>query len=233
MFRIIRQIINRTYISGNNLHYVYISDFSKNIIKQNLFCDAGEHFVLNPIDVDFVKKADVANNDNFIFVGRVSAEKGIPYFCEAMSATNQKGIVIGDGPILEELKQKYPNVEFVGWKNASEITGYALHAKALIFPSVWYEAAPLTIPEMMGKYELPCIVSDLCAGKDYIVDGLNGFVFKGGNVESLVEKINSVITSCVEIQDNIEKTFDREQYKMKTHAENLIRTYNQILTGEK
>lgn len=233
LFRIIRQAINRSFISGNNLHYVYISEFSKAMIKQNLVWPAGEHFVLNPIDVDFVKKADVANNVNFIFVGRVSAEKGIPYFCEAMSMAKQKGIVIGDGPILEELKQRYPNIEFVGWKNSDEITEYALSAKALIFPSVWYEAAPLTIPEMMGKYELPCIVSDLCAGKDYIDDGINGYVFKGGDIESLVQKINLVICNCVMIQDNIERSFDREQYKMSTHAENLIVTYNRILSEGK
>ena len=85
-----------------------------------------------------------------------------------MKLRGSKGIVIGDGPILDSLVKKYPMVDFVGWKKSDEIDKYAIKAKGLVFPSVWYEAAPLTIPEVMGKYGLPCIVSDACAGQDYM-----------------------------------------------------------------
>ena len=229
VYKIIRQFINKLYIRGNDLHYFYISEFSKSKIKQNLPWPAKEHFVLNPVEVNFIQKADVANNDAFLFLGRVIQVKGIPIFCEAVKKKNVRGIVVGDGPMLEELKAEYPSVEFAGWKCSSEITEYALQAKALIVPSVWYETAVLTIPEVMGRYCLPCIVSDACAGKEFIVEGKSGYVFKSGDVDDLVAKMNRVDNEAEHLQEYIEKEFDRDLYYKETHAKKLIEEYNKIL----
>ncbi len=70
-------------------------------------------------------------------------------------------------------------IEFVGWKQQAEMKEYILQARALVFPSVWYEGAPSTIPEVMGGYCLPCIVSDCSAGKDYIQHEYNGLIYSG------------------------------------------------------
>ena len=229
-FRIVRQILNRLYISHNNLHYIFISQFSRNVIKKSLAWPIQEQFVINPSEVERIAVSDVCNNEEYIFIGRVSQEKGIPTFCEAMKCKGNKGIVIGDGPVYEQLKRKYPMVRFVGWKNSDEIVEYALKARALIFPSIWYEAAPLTIPEVMGKFALPCVVSDLCAGQDYITDGFNGYVFKGGDVQSLIEKLDKLNKNLQTIQNNIINTFDGRMYSNSVHADNLIKEYNKILS---
>lgn len=156
-------------------------------------------------------------------------EKGIPIFCEAMKLRGSKGVVIGDGPILDSLAKKYPMVDFVGWKNSDEIDKYAVKAKGLVFPSVWYEAAPLTIPEVMGKYGLPCIVSDACAGQDYIHNGINGYIFKNGDVNDLIDKLNLLDMKSKKLQENILHSFNRNMYSKNTHASNLIKEYNKIL----
>lgn len=228
-YKIIRQFLNRSYMRGNNLHYFFISEFSKGIIKPELPWKIKEHFVLNPVETGFIHKSDVANNDVFLYLGRVIQVKGVSIFCEAVTQKNAKGIVVGDGPLLDELKEKYPSIEFVGWKSSDEITEYALKAKALIVPSVWYETAVLTIPEVMGRYCLPCIVSDACAGKDYIIEGKNGYLFKSGDTEDLIHKMNMVENEAGFLQEYIEKNFDRNMYSKETHAKRLIEEYNKIL----
>ena len=62
-------------------------------------------------------------------------------------------------------------------------------AKALVFPSIWYEGAPLTILEaqMIG---LPVLVSDCCAGIEFIAD--KELIFKNKSVEDLKKKIINI-----------------------------------------
>ena len=57
-------------------------------------------------------------------------------------------------------------------------------ARALVFPSVWYEGQPLTVLESLAM-GTPVIVSDLCAGREAVEDGVSGLWFKSGDVVSL------------------------------------------------
>ena len=69
---------------------------------------------------------------------------------------------MGDGPLLSKLKQQYSknvNIEFIGWKPANETLELMKGARALIFPSVWYEGAPLTIFEAMSQvFHVSCLI---------------------------------------------------------------------------
>ena len=100
----------------------------------------------------------------FLCVGRVSEEKGVEDFCKAITELQKcadiRGQVVGVGPLLDTLKQRYPQIEFVGWVNSAQLTKYYQVARALIFPSICNEGSPLTIPEAMSA-GLPCIVTCL------------------------------------------------------------------------
>ncbi len=82
------------------------------------------------------------------------------------------------------------NISFVGWKNRKEVFEYMKTARALVFPSLWYEAAPLTVPEALS-IGLPCIVSDCCAAIDYIDDEKKGHVF--GSLSELKSLIKNYV----------------------------------------
>jgi glycosyltransferase involved in cell wall biosynthesis len=66
-------------------------------------------------------------------VSRVSHEKGLDDFCNL--AYNGKKILVGDGPYLEELKRKYPDVEYTGVKTGRELAEYYANADVFVFPS--------------------------------------------------------------------------------------------------
>ena len=69
----------------------------------------------------------------FMNVGRISIEKNIPAFLD-LDLPGRK-IVVGDGPMLEELKEKYKNVLFVGAKHGEELAEYYRSAHVMVFPS--------------------------------------------------------------------------------------------------
>jgi glycosyltransferase involved in cell wall biosynthesis len=66
-------------------------------------------------------------------VSRASAEKGLDDFC-ALTTPGTK-IIVGDGPYLPELKKKYPDVIFVGYKQGKDLAQHYADADVFVFPS--------------------------------------------------------------------------------------------------
>lgn len=68
-----------------------------------------------------------------IYVGRVSVEKNIEAFLK-LELPGTK-YVVGDGPAYNELKQKYSEVKFVGYKFGEELAKYIAASDVFVFPS--------------------------------------------------------------------------------------------------
>ncbi len=68
-----------------------------------------------------------------MYVGRVAVEKGIDDFL-SLDLPGSK-VVVGDGPQLDELKKKYPNVLFTGFQHGESLAKYMASADVFVFPS--------------------------------------------------------------------------------------------------
>lgn len=191
LYRFARGIVQNKLVNilKKTSKFISISSFSENILKENFPKNIIFERVYNPIDaIDFAEKIHPESNKYFLFVGRLSKEKGCELFCQAITDLKQKGIVVGDGPDASRLRSMFTNdyVSFVGWKNRNEVFEYMHRAKALIFPSMWYETDGLSVREALS-IGLPCIVSDCCAAKDYITDSTKGCTFN--SLENLKQAI--------------------------------------------
>jgi glycosyltransferase involved in cell wall biosynthesis len=71
-----------------------------------------------------------------VCVSRVSKEKNLEDFFK-LDYPNARKIMVGDGPMLDEYRVKYPNVEFVGAKRGQELGDYYRMADVFVFPSRW------------------------------------------------------------------------------------------------
>jgi glycosyltransferase involved in cell wall biosynthesis len=94
---------------------------------------------------------DQLNNRNrltFVCVSRVSKEKNLEQFFK-LDYPGAHKIMVGDGPMLEEYKTNYPNVEFVGAKRGIELGDYYRYADVFVFPSRW-ETFGLVMIEAMA-----------------------------------------------------------------------------------
>ena len=75
-----------------------------------------------------------------------------------------------------------------------------------VLPS-WSEAASVTISEAMS-FKLPVISSDDNGTKCYVEEGVNGYIFKNRNTDSLMEKIELIIKDKDRLQEMGEASFD-------------------------
>lgn len=218
IYRVIRQFVQNKIVKLNDkLEYVItISNFSEKILKQTLNPRTKIARIYNPIDIEPSKeKRDFTKNKYYLYVGRVSKEKGVDLFCKAITELKLKGIVVGDGSEKEKLQNEYPNIQFVGWKNSDEVKEYMKGARALIFPSRWYETAGLTVLEAQA-YGIPCIVSQNTAAVEFVDTDC---IFK--NYDDLKNKLINIHTfNC---------NFHGDIYNTKKYESSIMFFYKLIL----
>lgn len=85
--------------------------------------------MFRPYDKDFLQ----APRPISMFVGRVAVEKNI----EAFLGLDLPGTkyVVGNGPDMQVLSQKYPDVKFAGYKFGEELVQHIAAADVFVFPS--------------------------------------------------------------------------------------------------
>jgi glycosyltransferase involved in cell wall biosynthesis len=165
-------------------HLITISKLQRAVIAPYMAKDATFYEVSNPIDVaDCGPKGDVPPGD-FVFVGRLSAEKGPRIFGQGAQLAGATAVFVGDGPERSALEKEFPQAKFLGWRNPAEVRQALRAARALVFPSVWYEGQPLTVYEALAL-GTPVIVSDICAGREAVADGETGFWFASADPHAL------------------------------------------------
>lgn len=70
----------------------------------------------------------------FLFTGRVAVEKNIEAFLK-LDLPGRK-VVIGDGPLLPELKSRYPDTVYTGYKRGEDLAAHIASADVFVFPSL-------------------------------------------------------------------------------------------------
>ncbi len=185
LMRVGRHVLMRNTGMINNLSAVItISRLQREVLAPHLPADTQWYDVGNPIDAEPLGHKDDGPPGGFVFVGRLSAEKGAGLFAEAARLSGQRAIFVGDGPQRAELEAAYPEAEFLGWHDPAGVKRRLRAARALVFPSVWYEGQPLTVLESLAL-GTPVIVSDICAGREAVEDGRSGLWFRSGDPASL------------------------------------------------
>lgn len=228
MWRCIRQVKQNKVIRHNkNLNYIFISEYQEKQLLRRMPHINYKYLVKNPINVGERMHIEAEKNSNYIYIGRLSSEKGPQLFCEAVSKAGEHGIVIGKGSLEEDLKKKYPNIEFIGWQNKEQINEQLKKARALIFPTLWYEGSPLTVPEVQA-HGIPCIITDCSSATDDIVQGENGEIVEA-SVADMVRAINRFKNNqyVKELSKNTYQMFDENRGSEAWYVNNLIKIYSE------
>lgn len=226
IWRCLRQVKqNKVIRHYKDLNYVFISPYQEKQLLRRIPEIKNRFLVKNPINVGERKKIESEKNSYFIYIGRLSGEKGPQLFCEAVTKAGVHGIVIGKGLLQEELKVKYSNIEFIGWQSKEQINERLKKTRALIFPTLWYEGSPLTVPEVQA-YGIPCIVTDCSSAIDDIIHGENGEIVKA-NVGDMVDAINRFKNDeyVKKLSRNTYQMFDENRGSEKAYIDNLMKIY--------
>lgn len=160
-------------------------------------CVAGgydaDKFTVLPNFVDSAKVAypSTEKDDYYIYVGRVTAVKGVRTLCEAASQLPHRLIVVGGGDLLDELKTKYGaygNIEFRGQMDWDDFRPLLEHARFSVTPSEWSENNPLSVLESLCL-GTPVLGADIGGIPELIEPGVNGFTFTPGDTDMLRHSI--------------------------------------------
>ncbi len=139
----------------------------------------------------------------FLYVGRITARKGIKTLLEACAILKKQGysdytlLIVGKGDQQDELEafvkeQDFPDqVNWVGWVDYGSLGAYFQQADIFVFPTfedVW----GMVVPEAMvfGK---PILCSNGAASCELVVEGKNGYIFDPINAQELSEKMRIFI----------------------------------------
>lgn len=108
-------------------------------LRQELITRGFDNVVIwsRGVDIELFKPADKtflqAPRPISMFVGRVAVEKNIEAFL-SLDIPGTK-FVVGHGPDYESLCEKYPKVQFVGYKYGEELAQHIAAADVFVFPS--------------------------------------------------------------------------------------------------
>lgn len=172
----------------------------------------------NFIDVDKCKKYEYGKEDYYCYMGRLSHEKGVNTLIEAAKQLPYKLIVIGSGPLSDELKAKANGskgkIEFVGYKQWDEIKTLVGKARFTVIPSEWYENNPLSVIEAqcLGT---PVLGANIGGILELIENGVTGMTFESRNVDDLTKKIETMwqyTFNYKEIAHNSQARYNSENY---------------------
>jgi glycosyltransferase involved in cell wall biosynthesis len=168
--------------------FIVISELQRGVVEKRLPEGAILHRVSNPVEACDLGLKERAASGDFLFVGRIAREKGPLVLAEAARRAGVSPVYVGDGPVAGELARLYPEARILGWREPAEVRERMRAARALVFPSQWYEGQPLTVMEAKAL-ATPVIVSDACAGRESIADGEAGLWFRSGDVDDLADKL--------------------------------------------
>jgi glycosyltransferase involved in cell wall biosynthesis len=214
--------------------YIRISNVQAEIVAPYLPKGKRLHMIANPIEVaDQGPKQDAAKGV-FAFVARISPEKGPFVFAEAARIAGVEAVFVGDGPAAEELRARYPEAKVLGWQKADVARAYLRDARALVFPSLWYEGQPLTVLEAKAS-GTPAIVSDVCAGREEVVNGETGLWFKSADPQDLARCLIAMKDDDT-VRRMSRAAYDlywRDPYTLDRHIGKIVETYREMLRARK
>jgi len=169
------------------------------------------------------------------YIGRLSQEKGILNFMEAIpKVVETRGeatfLIAGDGqlrPQVEEYAVQSSNkVRFIGWIPHDELPEYLNKLKLLVLPS-YTEGLPNIMLEAMAC-GTPVLATPVGATPDIIKDGETGFIMENNSPECIAGNIVRALDhpSLEQIARNARALVEREF----TH-EAAVERYKNILDG--
>lgn len=189
---------------------------------------------------NFVNECNFTPNFNhegyFIYLGRLSEEKGIMTLLKAMAKV-KKGrlVIIGTGPLGSEIQERIHssglmNVKMVGQQSGLALREYLKNAMFSVLPSEWYENGPISLLENFacGK---PVIGSDIGGIPEHIDDTVDGLIFRSKDHDDLAEKIDMLLSDPKRLETMGRSARHKAEnlYGKKQHIQTMVDVYQRLI----
>ena len=176
-----------------------------------------------------------STSSTVVFVGRLSEDKGIRLLVEAFrwAPAGLELAVVGDGPLASELRSRAPDsVRFLGSRSPAQVTRLLLEARALVFPSLWYEGQGLVALEAAAA-GLPVLLSDHGAMAELFAPDADGLLFPPGEVAGLHRALGRLDDDdFVDAHGAVTRRRFEERYTHRVALARLVEIYRAVITEQ-
>lgn len=210
------------------------SETTKFIVERGALAKKIVNLPIGVNTLSFPKKENyiVKKEINLITVARFIPHKALDILVRAVKdLENVTLTIIGIGPLETEIRDLMSNLGISNRVNVIPSIEHSnlykiFHKSDIYICSSRREIASTTIPEAMSV-GLPIICTDAGSSKDFIKEGINGFLFESENIEDLKDKIKKFINNAELIKKMGKNSakITRERLDWKT----LIKKYVNII----
>ena len=178
--------------------FICPSNFIAQKMKQGGYPAEKLHVICNFINDEKAKFITELNPEMkeiaYAYIGRLSEEKGINEFLKVAAKLPYKLYIAGNGPLENELKQKYSSdrIWFLGHLSAIEIIKLLKRVQFSVMPSICYENNPLSV------------IESLCCGTPVCGRRIGGIpeLLEGNTDNHLFSNEAELISSLTEMFEN-------------------------------
>jgi len=177
------------------------------------------------------KKLIKIKNKYFLFVGRLTEEKGIVKLIQAFKYfKDQKLIIIGEGALENFVKKESSinnNIIYLSHQPREVVLNYIKYCKALIIPSICYDVLPNVFLEGLFLNK-PIILSDI-PSLSFIKSGKGIIKFKSNDVFSLKKSIIKIIKDKLDAKElRVVYKDIKNEFSAQNHYQRLISLYKEL-----
>ncbi|RLG21214.1 hypothetical protein DRN74_03020 [Candidatus Micrarchaeota archaeon] len=186
-------------------------------------------FWLGDSDPNLFRSKYGVKEDFALSVIRASPEKRPEFFLKACKELGIKAVLCSTGPMLDELKEKYPEATFVGRLSREELRSAYHAAKVFVLPSTDETEGLVALEAMITENAV--IATDLPCIKEFIKDGKTGYTFH--SYDELKAKLKHLWEDD-SFRKKVVKNGEKEAMKrdIRNTAKKLIKLYEELLRNK-
>jgi glycosyltransferase involved in cell wall biosynthesis len=185
--------------------------------------------------VDAAYRRSPADAPSFLFVGRLSEEKGVDVLLRALASSGLSAElrIAGDGPergALEALAAALGlggRVRFLGQLDRAGLDEQLALTWAVVVPSVWAEPFGLVAPEALVR-GVPAIVTATGGLAETVTPGVDGLVVANGSEDELASALREVAAGRSFSLDADRVTELTRRCALETHVTEIRRRYAEL-----
>ena len=182
------------------------------------------------------RRAAPSQGSEVLFVGRLSHEKGVDLLLEAWRRAAPPGLtlaVCGDGPMRAWAEgQRVPGVSIRGPVDEDVLQQQMLTARALVFPSVCYEAGPLA-PIEAAAAGLPTIISSRVGFSSRVEEHGAGWSAPAGDVQALAAALSRLGDGAqLDEAGKAARVMYEQSHSDRASYESLLEVYERVVPAQ-
>ena len=133
-----------------------------------------------------------------ISVGRMAPEKNLEQVLKVFDALQFMGdqvklVMVGDGPLKEQFKLRYPKIIFPGMLSQPELASYYASSDLFVFPSQTETFGNVTLEALASG--IPVLAFDCAAARDWVQPNLNGWLIPEDRPDDFASKAVEIFKS--------------------------------------